>query len=89
MGAKTRNLVFPDEEAGYYTISTGKPYSEKTAEVIDAEIAELSEEASKTAEKILRANLKPLEELAEELLKKESLDEKELEPILKNVRMPA
>ena len=52
-------------------------------------IAELSEEASKTAEKILRANLKPLEELAEELLKKESLDEKELEPILKNVRMPA
>ena len=27
MGNKTRNLVFPAEETGYYTISTGKPYS--------------------------------------------------------------
>ena len=42
MGNKTRNLVFPAEETGYYTISTGKPYSEKTAELIDEEIGEFT-----------------------------------------------
>ena len=47
MGAGTRNLVFPSEATGYYTITTGKPYSEKTAELIDAEIKKLSDEAAK------------------------------------------
>ena len=88
MGSGTRNLVFPNEASGYYTITTGKPYSEKTAEVIDAEIKKLSDEAAKRAEEILKANKAILDKLAEELLKNETLEEKELEPILKDAKLP-
>ena len=88
MGSSTRNLVFPGEETGYYTITTGKPYSEKTAELIDAEIKKLSDEAAVRAEAVLKANKKVLDVLAEELLKHETLEEKELEPILKEAKLP-
>ncbi|MBR3319006.1 ATP-dependent zinc metalloprotease FtsH [Candidatus Saccharibacteria bacterium] len=89
MGNKTRNLVFPEGDVGYYTIQAGKPYSEKTAELIDEEIKHLSEEASARAEAILKANKKVLDSLAKALLEKETLEEKELEPILKPATMPA
>ncbi len=88
MGDGTRNLVFPSEATGYYTISTGKPYSEKTAEVIDVEIKKLSDEAAKRAEEVLRANKPVLDKLAEELLKNETLEEAELEPILRSAKVP-
>ena len=88
MGTGTRNLVFPNESAGYYTITTGKPYSEKTAELIDAEIKKLSDEAAKRAEEVLKANKAILDKLAEELLVHETLEEADLAPILKNAKMP-
>ena len=88
MGSSTRNLVFPGEESGYYTITTGKPYSEKTAELIDAEIKKLSDEAAMRAELVLKANRKVLDNLAEELLKHETLEEVELAPILKDAKLP-
>lgn len=88
MGATTRNLVFPGEETGYYTITTGKPYSEKTAELIDAEIKKLTDEAAKRAEEVLKANKGVLDKLAEELLAHETLEEAELEPILKSASLP-
>ena len=88
MGSSTRNLVFPSEATGYYTITTEKPYSEKTAELIDAEVKKLSDEATKRAEEVLKANKKVLDVLAEELLKHETLEEKELESILKNAKLP-
>ena len=88
MGSGTRNLVFPGEETGYYTITTGKPYSEKTAEIIDAEIKKLSDEAAVRAEVVLKANKKVLDKLAEELLKHETLEEVELKPILKDAKLP-
>lgn len=88
MGDGTRNLVFPSEATGYYTISTGKPYSEKTAEMIDAEIKKLSDEAAKRAEEVLKANKPVLDKLAEELLAHETLEETELEPILKDAKIP-
>lgn len=88
MGKTTRNLVFPSEDMGYYTITTGKPYSEKTAEQIDAEIKGLSDEAAKRAEEVLKANKPVLDKLAEELLKHETLEETELEPILKDSKLP-
>lgn len=83
-----RNLVFPNEATGYYTISTGKPYSEKTAEQIDVEIKKLSDEAAKRAEEVLSANKAVLDKLAEELLAHETLEEAELEPILKAAKLP-
>ena len=88
MGDGTRNLVFPSEATGYYTITTGKPYSEKTAEVIDAEIKKLSDEAAKRAEEVLKANRVVLDKLAEALLKQETLEEAELEPLLKDAKLP-
>ncbi len=88
MGSKTRNLVFPEESTGYYTIQTSKPYSEKTAELIDEEVKKLSEEAASRAEAILKMNKKVLDDLAAALLEKETLDEKDLEPILKPALLP-
>ncbi len=88
MGKSLRNLVFPGEATGYYTITTGKPYSEKTSELIDAEIKELSDEAAARAENVLKANKAVLDKLAEELLAHETLEEAELEPILKSAKLP-
>ena len=88
MGDGLRNLVFPSEATGYYTITTGKPYSEKTAEQIDAEIKKLSDEAAKRAEEVLKANKSALDKLAEELLAHETLEEAELQPLLKSTKLP-
>lgn len=88
MGIKTRNLVFPDEASGYYTLATTKSYSEKTAETIDEEIKLLSDEAAKRAELVLKANKDVLDVLATALLEKETLEEADLEPILKPAKLP-
>ncbi|MBP5512157.1 ATP-dependent zinc metalloprotease FtsH [Candidatus Saccharibacteria bacterium] len=88
MGSETRNLVFPEEAAGYYTISTGKPYSEKTAETIDKEIKLLSDEAAKRAELVLAANREVLDRLANALLEKETLEEEDLPELLKGTTLP-
>lgn len=89
MGSQTRHLVFPDQSTGYYTITTSKPYSEKTAELIDQEVKQLSDEAAKRAEEVLRANKPVLDRLAEALLQHETLEEKDLEPLLKDAKLPA
>ena len=88
MGAKLRNLVFPSEESGYYTISTGKPYSEKTAELIDEEVKKMTEEAAARAEAVLKANKDALDRLAKALLEKETLEEAEIAPLLKGTTLP-
>ena len=88
MGNKTRNLVFPAEETGYYTISTGKPYSEKTAELIDEEIGEFTAEAAKRAELVLQANRKVLDRVANALLEKESLEAEDLKDIFDDATLP-
>ncbi len=88
MGKSIRNIVFPSEATGYYTITTGKPYSEKTAELIDQEVKALSDEAAKRAEDVLKANKKVLDKLAEALLAHETLEEAELAPILKDAKLP-
>ena len=88
MGKKTRNLVYPSEATGYYTISTGKPYSEKTAELIDEEIAEFTTEATKRAEAVLKANRKVLDRVASALLEKESLEEEDLKNIFDGATLP-
>lgn len=89
MGSQTRNLVFPDQSTGYYTITTSKPYSEKTAELIDQEVKLLSDEAAKRAEAVLKANIPTLNRLAEALLEHETLEEEELKPLLKDAKLPA
>ena len=88
MGSGTRNQVFPEESTGYYTISTGKPYSEKTAELIDTEIKKLTDEASKRAEAVLKANTKVLDRVATALLEKETLEESDIAPLMKDATLP-
>ena len=88
MGNKTRNLVYPSEATGYYTISTGKPYSEKTAELIDEEIAQFANEAAKRAEAVLKSNHKVLDRVAEALLETETLEEEDLKNIFEGSTLP-
>ena len=88
MGSGTRNQVFPEESTGYYTISTGKPYSEKTAELIDTEIKKLTDEAGKRAEAVLKANTKVLDRVATALLEKETLEESDIAPLMKDATLP-
>ncbi len=88
MGKGTRNQVFPDEATGYYTISTGKPYSEKTAELIDLEIKKLTDEAAKRAEAVLKANAKILDRVAAALLEKETLEESDIAPLMEGATLP-
>lgn len=89
MGTGTRNQVFPDEATGYYTISTGKPYSEKTAEIIDTEIKKLTDEAARRAEAVLKANSKVLDRVAAALLEKETLEEADIAPLMEGATLPA
>ena len=49
----------------------------------------MSDEAGVRAEAVLKANKAVLDKLAEELLKHETLEESELEPILKSAKLPA
>lgn len=88
MGKNTRNRVFVDKPTGYYTITTEKPYSEKTAELIDSEISALTEEAATRAEAILRTNQETLNRLAQALLEAETLEEDELKPLLDGATLP-
>lgn len=58
-----------------------KPYSEKTAELIDEEVSKLIEAAYVRAKKILTENKHLLKQLAEKLLEKEVIFKEDLEQI--------
>ncbi len=90
MGEDLLDQVFHEENSGMFfdKMTHERPYSEKTAEKIDAEIAKLIKEAVERAAAILKANKKPLKELTDALLEKETLDEKEVAEILKNAKLP-
>lgn len=80
MSEKVGNLSFYDS-SGQSDYSFTKPYSEKTAELIDNEIKTLIEVAYQRAEKVLRENAKGHHILAERLLEKEVLFTEDLEEI--------
>ena len=61
---------------------TRRDFSEKTAAEIDAEVSKLVAKALKKTEEILRKNLKNLEKVSAQLLKKETLDGKSFAKIL-------
>jgi cell division protease FtsH len=88
MGSKLRDQVFNTDEVNFFG-DRAKIYSEKTSEIIDAEIEALSKEANVRAEAVLKANKKYLDELAAALLEKETLEEKEVAAILKGTSLPA
>ncbi|MFC2090332.1 ATP-dependent zinc metalloprotease FtsH [Bacteroidota bacterium] len=80
MSAKIGNLSYFDS-TGQGDYSFNKPYSEKTAELIDAEVKVLIDEQYKRAFAILKKNKAKLEKLAERLLASEVIFSDDLESI--------
>ena len=58
-----------------------QPYSEATAELIDAEVRRIVDEAHRQADRLLTTHRPTLDLLAQALLKAESLDESEIRAI--------
>ncbi len=77
MSEKIGNLSFYDS-TGQSEFSFNKPYSEKTAQVIDDEVKAIIDHAFERAKKVLRENRKGLEELAGLLLEKEVIFSEDL-----------
>jgi AFG3 family protein len=80
MSEKVGNVSFYDS-SGQYDFGFTKPYSEKTAELIDKEVKEIIDESHNRAKEVLKANMKGLVELAELLLEKEVIFSEDLERI--------
>jgi cell division protease FtsH len=80
MSDKVGNVSFYDS-TGRAEMSLSKPYSEKTAELIDSEVKKLIDQAHKTATRVLTENREGFEKLAELLLEKEVIFSEDLENI--------
>jgi cell division protease FtsH len=74
------NISYYDS-TGQAEYSFTKPYSEKTAEIIDREISKIIEAGYQRAKKILIENKEKLERLATVLLEKEVIFREDLEEI--------
>jgi len=66
----------------FYGLPIEKEYSQKTAEVIDAEIKALTDEAYQKAKSLIEANRGSLDRIAKALFKYETLDAEEVKLIL-------
>ncbi len=80
MSEKVGNISFYDS-SGQSDFGFTKPYSEKTAELIDKEVREIIDESYLRARDVLKNNLKGLTVLAEILLDKEVIFSEDLERI--------
>ncbi len=74
------NLTYYDSSGQEYGFT--KPYSEKTAEIIDEEISKLIEEQYQRVKDLLQKNKDKLVNLAQRLLEKEVIFKEDLEEIL-------
>jgi len=80
MSEKIGNVSFYDPKGGEYSFN--KPYSEATAKTIDEEVREIIESAFVRTKKLLVEKLQQLEIVAQELLAKEVIFQKDLERLL-------
>ncbi len=80
MSEKIGNISFYDS-SGQSDFGFTKPYSEKTAELIDSEVNQIIVESYTKAKEVLKNNIKGLTELAEILLEKEVIFSEDLERI--------
>ena len=80
MSDKLGNISYYDS-TGSRGFELGKPYSEKTAELIDKEVKELIQKIHDKSEKILKDNMDGFLELASLLLEKEVIFADDLERI--------
>src|SRR5699024_2530319 len=80
LNEKIGNMTFYDSQ-GQSDYNFTKPYSEKTAELIDFEISNLIESQYERALEILEENKDKLTELAEVLLEREVIFKEDVEKI--------
>jgi cell division protease FtsH len=81
MSKSLPNLSFYDS-SGEVDYTFQKPYSERTAELIDKEVQNIISEQYERAKNILKQNLEKFSQLAELLLKKEVIFTDDVEKIL-------
>lgn len=90
MGESLRDQVFHEDNGGlmFDKMTRERPYSDETAKLIDQEVAQLITEAKQRAMLVLKENRSFLDKLAEALLKDETLEESEVDEILKGAKLP-
>jgi len=90
MGKDLRDQVFHEDNGGlmFDKMTRERPYSDETAKMIDEEVAQLITEAKRRAMLVLKENRSFLDKLAEALLKEETLEESEVDEILKGTKLP-
>ena len=81
MSDKLKNLSYYDS-TGRYDMGLTRPYSEKTAEVIDSETSAIIAEQMARAKKLLEENAEGHNKLAEMLIEKEVITSDDVEAIL-------
>ena len=90
MGESLRDQVFHEDNGGlmFDKMTRERPYSDETAKLIDQEVAQLITEAKQRAMLVLKENRSFLDKLAKALLKDETLEESEVDEILKGAKLP-
>ncbi len=79
MNKRVGNVSFNDPQGEY---GFGKPYSDRTAEIIDEEVRTIIDEAFNRTKKLLEERRDELEKVAQELLKKEIIFQSDLEELI-------
>jgi len=88
MSTKMRNKVFNSGQSGVFLgrdLSEGRQYSEETAKEIDAEVADLIDEAAKRAGDVITKHRAIVDKIAKQLIDVETIDADEF---LKLVEIP-
>jgi cell division protease FtsH len=90
MGTTLRDQVFHDDNGGmvFDKMTHDRPYSNETAKEIDEEVEKLIKEAAHRAEVVIRHNRHSLDKLANALLEKETVEEKEVIELLGDATLP-
>jgi cell division protease FtsH len=78
MSPKVGPLNYSDSSDGVGPLSVQRPYSEATAQLIDAEVKRIADECLKSATTLLQEHRDKLEALARALLEQDSLNEAEI-----------
>lgn len=93
MGNRLRDQVFHADTGGnvFDKIVNERPYSEETAALIDKDVEEFMREAEARAFAVLtdKKNRELMDDLAQALLEKETLDADDVDEILKEAVLPA
>ena len=87
--AELRDRVFHVENSEVLDrMMSDRLYSDKTADLIDQEVANLVKEAAERAEAVIKANMGCIEKLKEVLMEKETVEAEEVLEIFKDAQLP-